>query len=130
MSKERKGPSETVAMQRHANFYIGLLMDKEKQVEDLYIEMPQIALAKHRIDEELIGSSYHPGMIDIRFREVSGGYTNIYLAKLVQGTATKEDLGHIDTAVGLVEKGEAEYPVQSNVLRGMYDKLNLSFLKK
>ena len=117
MIERQPNGKELRAMQRHADYYIGLLMDPEKDREVLYPEMGQITLARKRVLDELVGARYHSGQIEMKYREVSGGFVEVMLPKLVRGEVNKENFGQIETAVGIVESGIVAYPISSQMLR-------------
>ena len=108
------------AFQRHADFYMNLLMDPERTPYDLRIELGQIQLAFHRIREEEVGTNYHPGQIEVKLREVSGGHANVFLPKLLDGTATVDDMNEIQVALNSVALNEVDYPLSLKALTGMF----------
>ena len=128
MAKELPSGKESKAMQRHADYYVGLLMDPEKDREALYPEMGQIALARQRVSEELVGAKYHPGQVEMKYREVSGGFVEVMLPMLVRGDVSKENFGLIETAVGIVESGAVVYPMNPQVLRSKLEGFRKSLL--
>lgn len=131
MSTER-GVSKSEATQRHADYYIGFLMNEDKKPRQIFREMGQIALAMKRVKEEEVGViKFHPGEVEIRFRKFSGGFANVYLGKLVDGKFKRKDLGNMTTAVELLETGEIEnYPVNKDRLKTLLDQAKEKFAKK
>jgi len=117
------GERKQYAYQRHADYYMGLLMDQEKTPEDLYIELGQIQLAFQRIKDEEVGSNFHPGQLDIRLREISGGHANVFLPKLLNGTATPEEARDLEIALTSLATKEIDYPVSLDVLKGKFKQL-------
>lgn len=117
--RKREGPRQQDAWQSHANYYVGFLMDETKKPEELYPELPQIHLAVNRVQAEEVGTRFHPGMIVVKFRQVSGGFAETYLPKLLSGEYGKKDLRALEEAVSLVKEGKVEYPVALNQLESM-----------
>ena len=109
--------------QRHADYYMGLMMDPEKTPEDLFVELGQIQLAFQRIKEEEVGSSFHPGQLEIRLREISGGHANVFLPKLLNGTATPEDEKNLEIALTSLATGEVDYPVTLDALKSRFQQI-------
>lgn len=121
MKQERS--HKQIAFQRHADYYMGLLMDPENTPEDLYIELGQMQLAFKRIQEEEVGSNFHPGELEIKLRQVSGGHAEKFLPKLFYGTATSEDVNDLEMALTAVALGHVEYPVALDILTGKFQQI-------
>ena len=126
------GVKASEVVQRHADYYIGFLMNQGKKPRQIYKEMGQIALAMQRVKQEDVGvKNFHPGLVEVRFKEFSGGFANIYLGKLVEGKYKRKDLDKIATAVSLVESGEVEgYPVNATTLKNLFEQAREKFAKK
>jgi hypothetical protein len=117
--KERK----TIAYKRHADYYMDLLMDEEKTPEELFIELGQIQLAFHRIQQEEVGSNFHPSQLEVRLREISGGHANVFLPKLLNGTATEKEIKDIEVALTSIATKEVDYPVTLETLTNRFKEL-------
>jgi len=117
------GERKQYAYQKHADYYMGMLMDQEKTREDLCIELGQIQLAFQRVKDEEVGSNFHPGQLDVRLREISGGHANIFLPKLLNETATPEEAHDLEVALTSLAMKEIDYPVSLDVLKGKFQQL-------
>lgn len=114
---------ETRANQRHSDYYMDLLMDQEKKPEELYIELGQIQVAFQRIKDEEVGSRFHPGALEIRLREISGRHANIFLKKLLDGSATKEEIRDVEVALESLASKFVDYPVSLGVLNSKFKEI-------
>lgn len=124
--KHKKGggvPRESQAMQRHADYYVGFLMDQEHDRDRIYPEMGQIALALSRVKEERVGTGrFHPGQVEIRYREMAGGFAETYLPALMRGEVSADNFANLETAVKMIEAGDINYPTNAKYLRGELEK--------
>jgi hypothetical protein len=108
------------AMNRHADFYINLLLllDPETDRERLYVEMGQIDRAVQHLQNEEVGSIFHPGLVQAKLRAVSGGFVERFLGKLLQHDINHpEEITQAGVAIQLVESGFADYSVRVDVLK-------------
>lgn len=114
---------ETRANQRHSDYYIDFLMDQTKEPEELYVELGQIHVAFQRIKDEEVGSKFHPGVLESRLREISGGHANIFLKKLLDGSATKEEIKDVEVALESLANKMVDYPVSLGVLNSKFKEI-------
>ena len=123
-NKKAGAPRESQAMQRHADYYVGFLMSPEHDREQIYPEMGQIALALSRVKEERVGTGkFHPAQVEMKYREMAGGYAETFLPALMRGEATNENFAQLETAMQMVETGDVAYPANAKFLRGELEKV-------
>jgi len=124
------GAKEQEALQRHADYYVGFLMNPENESEKIYLEMGQIALAINRVGEELVHTSYHGAQVKMKFREIAGGFAEIYIPLLLRSEYTVENIGKIETAVQMVDSGKVNYPVNHDFLHTALANARKSLIQK
>ena len=64
----------------------------------------------------------------MKFREMAGGYAEVYLPVLMRGEVTRENFGALETAVQMVEGGNVNYPVNAGHLRSTLETARKSLL--
>ncbi len=84
--------------------------------------MPNIYLAYHRLLNEEVGLLFHPGLIEAKFRAVSGGFVDRSLGKLLQNhLESAEDVENVELAIKMLKTDEANYHVRVEVLEELLD---------